>query len=97
MLHFGPIGRGGLGSCEKESLLHLLRILLPGCCTCGAGRLANQAIGRAHMSRARVVNQAVGAPFECGSQQGGGVEVVSFTSHSQVFGQIVLGGQQARP
>ena len=65
MLHFGPVGRGGLGSCEKESLLRLLRISLPGCCTRGAGRSANQAVGRAHAPRARVVNQAVGAPFEC--------------------------------
>ena len=28
MLHFGPIGCGGLGSCEKESLLCLLCISL---------------------------------------------------------------------
>ena len=71
MLHFGPVGHGGLGSCEKESLLHLLCILLPGCCTCGAGRSANQAVGRAHAPRACVVNQVVGASFECSSQQGG--------------------------
>ena len=90
------LGHGGLGSCEKESLLHLLHISLPGCCTRGAGQLVNQAIGRAHASRVRIVNQVVGAPFECGGQQGGGVEVVSFTSHSQVSGQIVLGGWRAR-
>ena len=72
MLHFGPVGRGGLGLCEKESLLRLLRISLPGCCTHGAGWLANQAVGRAHVPRVRVVNQAVGAPFECSGQWGGG-------------------------
>ena len=72
MLHFGPVGHGGLGLCEKESLLHLLCISLPGCCTHGAGWLANQAVGRAHAPRAHVINQVVGAPFECSSWQGGG-------------------------